>query len=87
MSEHHRRTGRGHWAQIRRRALERDGRRCRECGKAGRLEVHHALPLERGGNNDMANLLTLCRDCHLRAHRRPATPAQSEWDRMVAELE
>ena len=35
--------------------------------------------------NDMGNLLALCRDCHLKAHReiKPVNP----WDLAIAELE
>lgn len=41
---------------------------CEECKKAGRLtkatEVHHILPLSRGGNHDADNLMALCKPCH-----------------------
>ena len=74
------------WQVIRRRALDRDGWRCRDCGKAGRLEVHHVSPLVRGGSNALENLRTLCVGCHKAAHKRPKTPVQDAWDRMVTEL-
>ena len=49
------------------------------------MEVHHVIPLSEGGANDGGNLLSLCRDCHIRAHRelRPVNP----WDAFIAELE
>jgi len=41
---------------------------CEECLKQGRItpaeEVHHILPLSRGGTNDTANLMALCKPCH-----------------------
>ena len=49
------------------------------------MEVHHVIPLSEGGQNGEDNLVSLCRDCHIRAHRelRPV----NEWDAFVAELE
>ena len=33
------------WKRVRRAAIERDGYRCRACGKAaGRFEVDHIIP-------------------------------------------
>ena len=43
MSRHHHNL-RG-WATARKKALTRQGYRCSECGKAGRLEVHHIIDL------------------------------------------
>ena len=74
------------WERIRLTALNRDGWRCRECGKAGRLEVHHVIPLKDGGTNDENNVKTLCVGCHLDAHRKPTPASVQEWDAMVAEL-
>ena len=75
------------WRRIRLRILERDGWRCTRCGRAGRLEVHHRRPLHEGGHpTDPANLATVCRDCHLRAHRRPRDPAREAWRRLVDAL-
>jgi len=52
--------------------LERDGYRCRVCGSpsgAGRtLQVHHRMPVHRGGTNDDENLQTLCQVCHAGTH-------------------
>lgn len=85
MSRHHR--GRGlakgrDWERIRRQVLERDAYRCRECGKAGRLEVHHLLHLDSGGTNALENLRTLCRSCHIEAHKRWGDP---DWEALLAE--
>lgn len=69
------------WQTQRRRALERDGYRCRTCGAEGRnglLHVHHIRPLREfgyvPGQNDaylqanrLDNLITLCPACHRRA--------------------
>ncbi len=79
------------WGRVRRQALERDGWRCRRCGRPGRLEVDHIRPLRQGGAAyDLGNLQTLCRGCHIgktRAeNRRPLTPAEIAWRELVAEL-
>ena len=66
MSRHHARLDPRRWAALRLRIFERDGYRCRKCGRAGRLECDHVTPLEAGGAEwDPANLQTLCRRCHL----------------------
>ena len=66
--------------------FERDGYRCQQCGKAGRLEAHHVLHLASGGSNDLDNLRTLCRGCHIAVHKPTPTAGQAEWERMVKEL-
>jgi hypothetical protein len=50
---------------VRQAVLTRDGRRCTRCGSVDHLEVDHIQPQSRGGSDDMGNLRTLCRDCHL----------------------
>lgn len=57
------------WMRIRRRVLHRDGWRCQKCGRAGKLEVHHRKPVERGGGHSLDNLEALCRGCHINHHR------------------
>jgi len=71
------------WRQQRRKALERDGYRCRTCGAGGgpdgvSLHVHHIRPFRDynyipGVNenylqaNQVENLVALCPSCHRRA--------------------
>ena len=75
------------WERTRLAVFERDGFRCRACGRPGRLEAHHVRPLERGGDPyDLANIETLCRSCHIGRHRRKLSPAEVAWDRLVREL-
>ena len=71
--------------------LDRDGWRCRQCGRAGRLEVDHIVPLEDGGAAyDLDNLQVLDRGCHIRKtaleNRKPLRPEVEAWYRLVAEL-
>ncbi|MBO6179439.1 MAG: HNH endonuclease [Selenomonadaceae bacterium] len=55
------------WRKIRARVLNANPF-CVECRKNGRFteatEVHHILPLSRGGTNDIENLMPLCKSCH-----------------------
>ena len=47
---------------------ERDGNRCRKCGKSGwhhDLEIDHIIPISKGGKSTYENLQTLCRECNL----------------------
>ena len=91
MSRHHAHLNARRWDAVRRAVFERDGWRCVQCGKAGRLEVDHVVPLKRGGDPwALNNLQTLCRACHIAKTRsenfRPMTPAEAAWRRMVAEM-
>lgn len=59
------------WSERRAAVLDRDGHRCRQCGKGyvrraleRRLHIHHVVPLGRGGNHALSNLITLCLKCH-----------------------
>ena len=33
-------------------------------------EVHHIVPISRGGTHEWFNLMSLCRDCHRRMHEK-----------------
>jgi 5-methylcytosine-specific restriction protein A len=41
---------------------------CEQCQQVGKLtpaeEVHHLIPLSKGGANDESNLMSLCTSCH-----------------------
>ena len=85
MSRHHQRpeNRRGH-AVRRARAIARAGRRCQRCGRPGRLEAHHPVPLSKGGAPDQA-LTVVCRDCHFLEHRQ-TDPARDAWRSFCREL-
>jgi 5-methylcytosine-specific restriction endonuclease McrA len=53
------------WQRARALAKQRDGGRCVRCDGSERLEVHHVVSIEQGGEQFMlSNLVTLCRSCH-----------------------
>ena len=79
------------WAQLRRSILDRDGWRCVRCGRAGRLEVDHAIPMAAGGDPwSESNLQALCRGCHFRKtareNRKEPSPEVAAWSELVREL-
>lgn len=50
------------------RVMQRDGFKCRLCGRAAddgvKLEVDHRVPVSKGGASDAVNLWTLCWECN-----------------------
>ena len=80
------------WQAVRRAVLDRDGWRCRACGRWGN-ECDHVVPLHRDpGQNpcDMDGLQTLCRGCHIAKtageNRRPLTAAERAWAALVDDM-
>ena len=76
------------WRRVRRLVLDRDGWRCRTCGKAGRLQVDHFKPLSAGGDTyALENLQALCVGCHVAktaAENRNPNPERDAWRALVA---
>ena len=92
MSHHHTRLPARRWARARREVFRRDGWRCVICGRAGRLECDHKVPLEVDPGQDPYDpngLQTLCRSCHIRKtsheNRREPTAAERAWRALVQE--
>jgi predicted HNH restriction endonuclease len=56
------------WKRLREACLNRDLYRCKRCDKkyttGRRLTVHHIVPRQQGGADDLSNLITLCDACH-----------------------
>lgn len=61
--------------------LTRAEYRCEECGATAPkddpvwcgLDIHHRVPVDDGGSNELENLLVLCEECHYRqeSHSKP----------------
>ncbi|WP_114749618.1 HNH endonuclease [Pleomorphovibrio marinus] len=71
------------WKQLRKRVLERDGHRCRCCGKSeGILQVHHRQYHRCKTSGEWRKpweyhpvfLVTLCEGCHYRGHQQFSIP-------------
>ena len=93
MSRHHVRLHWRRWQATRRAVFRRASYRCRNCGRAGRLEADHVIPLhiEPGQNPyDPDGCQALCRRCHVektrQENRREPTPAEAAWRALVAEM-
>ena len=78
------------WAKVRQFVLQRDGYRCRSCGKAGRLEVDHVVPVVQGGPWwDAEALQVLCRGCHIsktRIERTGPNPERDLWKKYLQNI-
>ena len=75
-----------HFGGNREAALKRDGYRCVRCPSTTKLTVHHIDRTGRGvkgedRNNDLSNLETLCRKCHIAEHRTELVTAAREFYR------
>lgn len=58
--------------QVRLLALRRDNYTCQHCGATRTsLHVHHIIPREQGGTDELDNLITLCARCHNKVHKSP----------------
>jgi hypothetical protein len=52
------------------------GRRCCLCGVLHKVQVHHIIPTDEGGTDDIDNAIPLCPNCHDEVHGR-CTPGRT----------
>ena len=50
------------------RLLANTGRLCCICNNRHRVQLHHIIPLENGGSDDIDNAIPLCPNCHDEVH-------------------
>lgn len=50
------------------KGIIRKSNQCANCGATEGLELHHIVPIARGGRNTPENTVTLCCKCHAAAH-------------------
>ena len=88
MRKHSAEVNRNRWRRLRRKMLDKAGWRCKKCGKAGRMEMDHVIPISQGGAHwDEKNLQVLCRDCHFAktgAENRLISAEKDAWEAIVA---
>lgn len=77
-----------HWHDVRRRAIERAGRKCPLCGASDCvIEVHHNCYAHLGEERDV-DVIALCGECHALFHReRTITSSPGVMARRDAELQ
>ena len=69
------------WRNLRKQALIRDNYKCVLCGKVDKLEVHHLFYSNMIGEDDLAQLITLCGYCHaVKCHNNPRKAPLSEQE-------
>ena len=91
-SRHYAKLDRRRWARVRRAVFARDGWRCVDCRRAGRLECDHIVPLHVDPDQDpyaIDGLATRCRRCHIQktaAENRKPDPERDAWRELVAEI-
>lgn len=74
------------WRQKRKEILDRDGRKCRNCGENTNLQVHHRQYHIHGVTGlkrepwDYSNyyLVLLCRKCHEAGHKQYKIPVYNK---------
>ena len=79
-------TDKARWAKVRAEVFDRDGWRCQSCGKAGRLECDHKIPIFKGGDPwALWNLQSQCVGCHAVKSRseRPIGPKRRAWRALI----
>lgn len=55
--------------EVRRAVHDRDGRKCRWCGRTNAgIDLHHVTYRSSGGKHTLENLISLCREHHSLAH-------------------
>ena len=65
---------------VRFEVFKRDSFKCQYCGKSAPdvvLEVDHIIPVAKGGDNDLSNLITACFDCNRGKRDKKLTDKQS----------
>lgn len=81
----HRRVSGSARVGLKRRIYVRDGGHCCMCRRVVDLhdsELDHRVALQFGGDNEEANLWTLCIDCHSKKSAREAATGQPDREAM-----
>jgi 5-methylcytosine-specific restriction endonuclease McrA len=55
-------------ARARRRKLKDSF--CKKCGSDNDLYLHHIIPVRYGGVSSDENCITLCKNCHIKIHKK-----------------
>ena len=77
---------------LRQVIFARDNYTCQYCGCSGdetELEIEHIIPISKGGNNDIRNLCTACKNCNRKKGARILTTGELQQiaDKINSSLE
>jgi len=61
------------WQGLRKQALKDAGYKCRLCNKRAELHVHHRTYENKGTDQEILDLIVLCKDCHATYHDKGET--------------
>ena len=94
MSKNHVKLNKKRWEYVRKQVFERDGYKCRSCGKHGWLECDHIVSLHKNPKQnpyDLDGLQTLCKTDHCRKTKEENSPflrdaVTKRWRVLVSEL-
>ena len=54
---------------------KRDNFTCQDCGRVWKegdmFNIHHIVPVSKGGGDEPTNLILLCKPCHMKRHTKP----------------
>jgi len=67
------------WDIQKQKVLERDNFECQRCKSKDALCVHHIIPWRESENNEIDNLVTLCRRCHIVIERKLGQIEDEDW--------
>ena len=88
MSKFHNNLQAARWLNARTDALIRAGYRSELSGKSSRLEVHHRVSLQDGGDRySLSNLVVLTQGEHIELHRQKRdVPGAAAWRNLVKDM-
>lgn len=75
---------------LRKQVIKRDNYQCRSCGlflidASVKVEIHHVLPVSKGGNTTPNNLITVCYPCHKEIHATLQSNEQAKLLKLIEE--
>lgn len=73
------------WKEIREKVLKRAKYHCQICNTKKSLQIHHRT-YDNRGNEDLSDLIAMCKNCHHIFHSRNTDWEQQSLDEKLAEL-
>ena len=68
---------------------KRDNFTCQDCGRVWKegdtFNIHHIVPVSKGGGDELDNLILLCQPCHVKRHTKPCN--QRSYEDILRDIE